>query len=436
MNRLFTILLLTASTIAYAGKPARVVCIGDSITEGSFLKDPAKDSYPGVLQRLLGSNYTVLNCGQGGCTMVHDGDRPYFEDRHYEEALTAMPDIVTIMLGTNDSKPQNWNEETFTKDYDKLIRKLKSLPSHPDIYVCLPPPSLSDNFTIRDSVIRNFVLPVLRKHADHHWLEIIDLYTPLEGRGDLFNDGIHPNEAGAALIAGRIRETLQDNGWGEVPGKRILFIGDSITDGGWGNADSKPSANRNHYDMNHIYGHGYAQMCAAQMQARKPQAGYHFYNRGKGGDNLKGVSSRWEDDVLAVQPDLVSLLIGINDVGQNTVETFDFAGWEGMLRSVIEKTLATGADMVLCTPFIAKRGATGRRENYEAKHEVVLQLAQIVRRVAKEYNLNCVDFAPLIDKLVDSDRSGDRNYWMWDGIHPTQAAHLKMSELWLKKVRF
>lgn len=435
MKKILFIAAVLVSTVCAAKKPIRVVCIGDSITQGATIRDQERDSYPAVLQRLLGDSYTVLNCGKSGTTMMSTGDKPFAKERQYRMALDAMPDIVTIMLGTNDSKTGNWDEAQFRKDYDRMIRVFKALPSHPDIYLCLPPRSYSDAFTIRDSVIAAGVIPIVKAHADHHWFELIDCNTLLEP--EHFNDGIHPNEAGAEMIASAIRNTLKENGWPEVPGKKVVFIGDSITDGDWGKADSQPSSKRSHYDFNHLYGHGYAQNCAAYYLSKYPEANYRFYNRGKGGDNLHGISSRWFEDVLSLQPDVVSLLVGINDTNRHTLESFDFADWEKTLRSLVEKTRSFDPDckLVLCTPFIVKRGAVGRKDNYEERHAIVLKVAEIVRRVASDYGLACVDFAPLVDKMVATDRSGDRNYWMWDGIHPTMQGHVKMSDLWLKTVK-
>lgn len=101
-------------------------------------------------------------------------------------------------------------------------------------------------------------------------------------------------------------------------GPRILFIGDSITDGNWGNSDgsAQPSAARNHWDMNHIYGSGYMYLCASYYQSTYPEREYQFFNRGISGNTLNDLKNRWREDALAIHADVVSILIGTNDVNE------------------------------------------------------------------------------------------------------------------------
>src|SRR5438270_834071 len=84
--------------------PIKVACVGDSITQGSGLQE---NTYPLQLQRMLGSNYEVRNFGVGGATLLEQGDKPYIQQKLYQDSLAFQPDVVVIMLGTNDSKPQN-----------------------------------------------------------------------------------------------------------------------------------------------------------------------------------------------------------------------------------------------------------------------------------------------------------------------------------------
>lgn len=97
-----------------------------------------------------------------------------------------------------------------------------------------------------------------------------------------------------------------------------MFIGDSITDGNWGNSDgsAQPSSVRNHWDMNHIYGSGYMYLCASYYQSNYPEQEYQFFNRGISGNTLNDLKNRWKEDALAIHADVVSVLIGTNDVNE------------------------------------------------------------------------------------------------------------------------
>ena len=98
-------------------------------------------------------------------------------------------------------------------------------------------------------------------------------------------------------------------------GPRVVFIGDSITDGNWGCVYhyKKTSAERSRTDLNHIYGHTYMSLVATWYETRHPRAGYQFYNRGFSGHKLADLANRWQEDVLDLHPDVVSVLVGVND---------------------------------------------------------------------------------------------------------------------------
>ena len=101
-----------------------VSCIGDSITSGVGVGNPATESYPAKLQKLLGTNYTVLNYGVSGTTALIQGDMPYVATSAFTASHQApLPNIVVIMLGSNDSKSQNWAHGTnFLSNYGSIIK--------------------------------------------------------------------------------------------------------------------------------------------------------------------------------------------------------------------------------------------------------------------------------------------------------------------------
>jgi lysophospholipase L1-like esterase len=204
-------LLLFCCNLTFAQqKVIKVACVGNSITQGSGVKDQKNDSYPGVLGRLLGDGYEVHNFGFSGRTLLNKGDYPYMKEQMYQDALNYQPDIVTIKLGTNDSKPQNWKyKNEFKKDLTTMVKAFKALPSKPKIYLCLPVPAYAIQWGINDSIITHDVIPYIKTVARKMKVEVIDLNTPLGGFPQYFPDHIHPNEAGAIRIAEELFNVLK-----------------------------------------------------------------------------------------------------------------------------------------------------------------------------------------------------------------------------------
>src|ERR1039458_3240275 len=179
----------------------KVDCIGDSITAGANVDNPAVNAYPIVLGRLLGTNYQASNFGVSGCTLLRNGDSPYWNQPAFQNATNYAPDIVTIMLGTNDSKPQNWvYSDQFAGDLSEMIDVFANLPSRPRVFVCLPVPAYSIVSGINPEIIKNV--------AKLKGVMTVNMYAPLSGRPDLFTDNIHPNNAGTALIAKTLHGAL------------------------------------------------------------------------------------------------------------------------------------------------------------------------------------------------------------------------------------
>lgn len=192
------------------GRPLRVACLGDSITEGAGTNDPATESYPAQLGRLLGAGYDVRNFGVGGSTLLDAGDKSYRRQPAYAAALEFAPDIVVIGLGTNDSKPWNWrHREDFVRDYVTLIRQLRALPSSPRIWICRPMPAWPpSNWGISPEIIAHELPPLIARIAAEEKTGLIDLHTPLREHPDFAPDTVHPNANGAAVIARTVAAAL------------------------------------------------------------------------------------------------------------------------------------------------------------------------------------------------------------------------------------
>ena len=113
--------------------------MGDSITAGAGA-EPGK-AYPIQLQAMLGDKWQVKNFGVGGRTLLKKGDLPYWKEQALTDAQAFNPDVVVIMLGTNDTKVQNWvHHDEFYADYKDLVEIFKNLPSKPRVFICRPCP--------------------------------------------------------------------------------------------------------------------------------------------------------------------------------------------------------------------------------------------------------------------------------------------------------
>ncbi len=194
-----------------ASQIIRVACIGDSITFGATIDDPQQNGYPAQLGRMLGEGWEVRNFGVSGRTLLNRGDYPYRNEPAFQEALAFGPQVVLIKLGTNDTKPQNWQyKDEFVNDYKQMIGDFSGLVSRPRIFACYPVPAYPGQWGISDKLIREEVIPLIDQAARETGVAILDLYTALNGRPEMFPDQVHPNVTGAGLIAKTICEVLTD----------------------------------------------------------------------------------------------------------------------------------------------------------------------------------------------------------------------------------
>ena len=188
----------------YDGRKVRVACVGDSITFGAGVEDRDKNHYPAVLGGLLGTSFEVRNFGRSGATLSRAGDLPYWG--------TYAPDVVVIKLGTNDTKPQNWKgKEAFAKDLEALLDHFGSLRTKPGtkVWVCLPVPVFATQWGINAKTLEEGVLPVLMDVCQRRKVPVIDLNDALAGHPEMFPDTIHPNAAGARLMAHTIFQAIR-----------------------------------------------------------------------------------------------------------------------------------------------------------------------------------------------------------------------------------
>jgi lysophospholipase L1-like esterase len=204
----------------------------------------------------------------------------------------------------------------------------------------------------------------------------------------------------------------------------FLFQGDSITDGNRG---------RN-TDPNHIMGHGYAFAVASRIGADFPERGFRFYNRGISGNKIPDLQKRWKEDSLDIKPDILSILVGINDASDSVKRPADAPGtdkFESGYRNLLEqsKEANPGILFVLGIPFVYPVGS--RKENWNHWSESTLERSAVVRKLAAEYRAILVDYPGVFDKAM---KKAPADYWIWDGIHPTIFGHEMMAREWIRQV--
>ena len=204
----------------------KVACIGDSITFGARLSDRDKYSYPAQLQLLLGAGYQVTNFGVGSMTLIRKGVPTVWNE--LPKINEALPDVVIIRLGTNDTCGMGtcgdrkcWEyKDEYAIDYSDLIDELANLPSRPEIWICAPSPmvletpglstSRMEGLTVRKPRLQELV-SIVKRLAREKKVGFIDLNTPLDHRPELFTeeDGVHPNKKGYRAIAELVYQEIK-----------------------------------------------------------------------------------------------------------------------------------------------------------------------------------------------------------------------------------
>jgi len=193
--------LITMALYSCSSQPIKVACVGDSITEGYEVGIQSKSAYPVVLNKMLGKDYTVFNFGRSATTMSREGDFPYWVAKEFSNVFATTPDIIVIKLGTNDTKPFNWNVEEYMKSYQAMIDTFHTIVPKPKIFLCYLVPVYETRWGINDSTVISGVIPAIDKIATKNNLPIIDLYKGMQNQARNFPDGIHPNWKGAENMA-------------------------------------------------------------------------------------------------------------------------------------------------------------------------------------------------------------------------------------------
>lgn len=223
----------------------------------------------------------------------------------------------------------------------------------------------------------------------------------------------------------KLYNLIINSGGGPIVEKVILFQGDSITDAG-----------RNRENDNEK-GFGYASMVAGELGANEPYQ-YIFYNRGISGNRVVDLFARMKIDMINLKPNIMSILIGVNDVWheykrQNGVSAEKYELVYGLMIEELLRELP-GLKLMIMEPFVLPGSATQSTEEHPDRwaffsREVPLR-AQAAKRLAEKYDLPFVPLQEIFDKANTDAPAPD--YWLRDGVHPTAAGHTLIKRAWLE----
>jgi lysophospholipase L1-like esterase len=204
-------------------------------------------------------------------------------------------------------------------------------------------------------------------------------------------------------------------------GTTILFQGDSITDAG---------RNKNDAKANNGLGRGYPAHVAGGLLGKYASLGLQIHNRGISGNKVPDLASRWEKDAIDIKPDLLSILIGVNDIWHKlngrydgTVEVYE-TGYRELLKRTMEALPCT--QIVICEPFVLRCGAV--KDNWFPEFD---QRKAVAKKLANELNLTFVPFQTMFDEAT---KSAPPEFWAGDGVHPTTEGHALMAQTWREVV--
>jgi lysophospholipase L1-like esterase len=206
------------------------------------------------------------------------------------------------------------------------------------------------------------------------------------------------------------------------PKDTVVFIGDSITDGGRA---------RTGHDYNHTMGQSYAFILSAMLGNQLAERDITFINRGISGNCVPDLQARWKSDVIDLKPNVLSILIGVNDTffSKNRSETVE--EYEQGYDKLLSETLVAlpSVKIVLGQPFLLPVGKF--KADYAASLAELKKRQAAVDRLATKYHLPVIRYQYAFDAAC---RRAPASHWSWDGVHPHYAGHGLMADEWVKTV--
>lgn len=186
----------------------RIAAIGDSNTYGAgvLLRGRRRRSYPAQLGRILGDRYQVLNYGVNRCTLQQEGDWPWDATPFAEESLRARPDIVLIMLGSNDARGDNWDAERYETELTAFVERYRTRGA--DVHLLTPPVAFANRGGVSARLIEDEVAPIVRRVAGTLGVDLIDVFEVTARSVTSHPDGIHLDARSSRLVAETVAEAL------------------------------------------------------------------------------------------------------------------------------------------------------------------------------------------------------------------------------------
>ncbi len=206
------------------------------------------------------------------------------------------------------------------------------------------------------------------------------------------------------------------------PNQKVVFIGDSITDAGRQSKEAGCAP----------YGIGYVKIARDLLIARYPEYNLRIENRGIGGNTIRSLKARWQADVIAEKPDVLSIMIGINDVwrfvANRPADAVPLEEYEATYRELLKETQArTGARIILMDPYVIE---SNRADPFRARMDTYISCGQ---RLAREFGATSVRTMDAFDVALKAQPS---SYWSQDRVHPDSPGHAVIALAFLRAIGF
>jgi lysophospholipase L1-like esterase len=205
----------------------------------------------------------------------------------------------------------------------------------------------------------------------------------------------------------------------------ILFQGDSITDAGRKREDTG-------FNSAPALGNGYALLTAATLLRKYASLNLKIFNKGISGNKVYQLAERWDSDCLEIKPDVLSILIGVNDIWHklngNYNGTVDI--YRNDYTALLERTVKALPDikLIICEPF-AVQGVKAVDEKW---YPEFYEYQKAAKEIALKFGAVFIPFQSVFD---EAQKNAPGSYWTGDGVHPSLAGAQLMAKAWLKAIK-